>query len=193
MMPNLSGFDVLSQIQALHPDTVVIVITGYATLEHSIEAMKKGAFDFIPKPFSPAQLRLVVAKALTYTRALEDIATEHPRMRVLINHLSDGVLAIDNQKKIVLANPAALKLMGYDGPPPIGRNLAEVVTDSILIGGLEQVLSMPGSEFREIREELNHLDSANGTARPSARDACLSATGWGEPSGQSSSCMTLRR
>ena len=138
------------------------MITGYATLEYSIEAMKKGAFDFIPKPFAPEDLRRVVHKAVEYIRTLQDIATETSRMRVLINHLSDGVLAIDNQKKIVLANPAALKLMGYDGPPAIGRNLAEVVTDSILIGGLEQVLSMPGSEFREIREELNHLDSANG-------------------------------
>jgi PAS domain S-box-containing protein len=162
MMPGLSGLDALVRIRALHPDTVVIVITGYATLEYSIEAMKKGAFDFIPKPFAPEDLRRVVHKAVEYIRTLQDIATETSRMRVLINHLSDGVLAIDNQKKIVLANPAALKLMGYDGPPAIGRHLAEVVTDSILIGGLEQVLSMPGSEFREIREELNHLDSANG-------------------------------
>ena len=53
MMPVLSGFDVLSQVRENHPDTVVIVITGYATIEHSIEAMKKGAFDFIPKPFTP--------------------------------------------------------------------------------------------------------------------------------------------
>ena len=162
MMPGLSGLDALVRIRALHPDTVVIVITGYATLEYSIEAMKKGAFDFIPKPFAPEDLRRMVHKAVEYIRTLQDIATETSRMRVLINHLSDGVLAIDNQKKIVLANPAALKLTGYDGPPAIGRHLADVVTDSILIGGLEQALNMPGSEFREIREELNHLDSANG-------------------------------
>ena len=60
MMPMISGFDVLSKVCDLHPDTVVIVITGYATIEHSVEAMKKGAFDFIPKPFDPEQLRAVV-------------------------------------------------------------------------------------------------------------------------------------
>ena len=53
MMPGMSGLEGLASIRAAHPDTVVIVITGYATLEHSIEAMKKGAFDFIAKPFSP--------------------------------------------------------------------------------------------------------------------------------------------
>jgi len=55
MMPTISGFDVLSEVRNHHPDTVVIVITGYATLEHSIEAMKKGAFDFILKPQSKNQ------------------------------------------------------------------------------------------------------------------------------------------
>ena len=48
MMPGLSGFDVLSHVKTLHPDTSIVVITGYATIENSIEAMKKGAFDFIP-------------------------------------------------------------------------------------------------------------------------------------------------
>ncbi|MBE0583727.1 MAG: response regulator, partial [Desulfofustis sp.] len=74
MMPVLSGFEVLSYVRESHPDTVVIVITGYATLEHSINAMKRGAFDFIPKPFTPDQLRAVVAKAIRYNRALQDIA-----------------------------------------------------------------------------------------------------------------------
>ncbi|MCU0577712.1 MAG: response regulator, partial [Desulfobacterota bacterium] len=75
MMPSISGFDVLAQVKALHPDSTIIVISGYATVEHSIEAMKRGAFDFIPKPFSPEQLRLLVTKAIEYTRALQDIAS----------------------------------------------------------------------------------------------------------------------
>ena len=41
----------------------MIVITGYATVETAIEAMKKGAYDFIPKPFEPDQLRIVVNRA----------------------------------------------------------------------------------------------------------------------------------
>jgi DNA-binding NtrC family response regulator len=111
MMPSLSGFDVLSRVKTLHPDAVIIVISGYATVEYSIEAMKKGAFDFIPKPFMPDQLRLLVTKAIEYTRALKDIANEKSRMRVLIDHLSDGVLAVDAQKRVVLANPAFLKML----------------------------------------------------------------------------------
>jgi len=106
MMPGISGFDVLSHIKALHPDTSIIVITGYATVEHSIEAMKNGAFDFIPKPFSPAQLRVVVSKAIEHAGALKDIANEKSRMRVLINLIANGVMVTDAEKKLVLANQA---------------------------------------------------------------------------------------
>jgi len=108
MMPGLSGMELLTHVKAHHTDTLVIVITGYATLEHAIEAMKKGAFDFIAKPFSPEDLRMVVAKAIDYIRSLQDIANEKSRMRVLINDLAGGVLATDNQKKVALANPASL-------------------------------------------------------------------------------------
>jgi two-component system phosphate regulon sensor histidine kinase PhoR len=48
-MPGLSGFEVLERIHGQHPLMVVIVITGYATVSSAIEAMKKGAFDFLPK------------------------------------------------------------------------------------------------------------------------------------------------
>jgi len=56
-MPGLSGLEVLEQIRAKFPLMVVIVITGYATVSSAVEAMKKGAFDFLPKPFTPEELR----------------------------------------------------------------------------------------------------------------------------------------
>jgi PAS domain S-box-containing protein len=154
MMPNLSGFDVLSQIQALHPDTVVIVITGYATLEHSIEAMKKGAFDFIPKPFSPAQLRLVVAKSLTYTRALEDIANTHSRIRVMVDRLSDGVMCTDNRKQAVLVNPAFLRMIGACETEVTGWGVGTFIQEPLVLEMIDKALAMPTDEFVELSGEL---------------------------------------
>ena len=155
MMPGLSGFDVLAHVKALHPDTVIIVITGYATVEYSIEAMKKGAFDFIPKPFSPDQLRVVVSKAIEYTRTLQDIANEKSRMRVLINHLVSGVITTDNQKRVALANPAFLKMIDYHGGSVIGRPVTEFIKDEKLNLMIDQALSIPGDEFIELSEEMN--------------------------------------
>lgn len=154
MMPGLPGMDVLSRVKGLHPDTVIIVITGYATLEHAIEAMKKGAFDFISKPFSTQELRTVVSKALQYIRTLEDIVNENSRMRVLINHLPGGVMATDARKNVVLANPAFLRMMDYRGEA-IGLPVTEIVRNNDLNQMINRLLSMPEHEFAELTAELD--------------------------------------
>lgn len=154
MMPGISGFDVLTNVKSLHPDTLIIVITGYATIEHSIEAMKKGAFDFLPKPFSPKDLRLVVSKAIEYIRTLQDIVTEKSRMRVMINSLSDGVLITDNQKKVALANPALLKMINCIEKDVIGRLVSEITNESILLQMIDQALEQPSNTFVELTDEI---------------------------------------
>lgn len=154
MMPGISGMDALAQIRATHPDTVVIVITGYATLEHSVEAMKKGAFDFISKPFSPGDLLIVINKAVEHFRTLQDIATEKSRMRVMINRLADGVMTTDNQKRIAQANPAFLKMIGFHGPRPIGESVDAIVPGKELNSMIDRVLDAPVDELIEVSEEV---------------------------------------
>jgi len=73
-MPGLSGMEVLKKIKDSDPEAMVIVITGYATVEFAVEAMKRGAYDFIPKPFTPDSLRVIVKRALDKrTLALENV------------------------------------------------------------------------------------------------------------------------
>ncbi len=154
MMPTISGFDVLSRVRDLHPDTVIIVITGYATIEHSIEAMKNGAFDFIPKPFDPEQLRTVVAKAIKYTHALQDITETRSRLKMVVNRLTDGVMTTDDHKRIVLANPAFLHFIGHHGESVIGHTVGECIADETLTRMIDQALSMPSDTSREITREV---------------------------------------
>lgn len=61
-MPGLSGFEVLERIREADPTVVPIVITGYATVSSAVEAMKRGAYDFLPKPFTPEEFRLIVRR-----------------------------------------------------------------------------------------------------------------------------------
>lgn len=63
-MSNLGGMEVLSRVKAFHPETMVIVITGYASVSSAVEVMKLGAHDYLPKPFTPHELRSVVQQAL---------------------------------------------------------------------------------------------------------------------------------
>ena len=63
-MSSMGGMEVLRRVKDIHPDTMVIVITGYATVSSAVEVMKMGAFDYLPKPFTPDELRAVVRNAL---------------------------------------------------------------------------------------------------------------------------------
>ncbi len=74
-MPGISGFEVLEKIHAYDPTIVTIVITGFATVDSAVDAMKKGSYDFLPKPFTPDQLRLITQRGLERRKfALETIA-----------------------------------------------------------------------------------------------------------------------
>jgi PAS domain S-box-containing protein len=161
MMPTISGFDVLSEVRSHHPDTVVIVITGYATLEHSIEAMKKGAFDFIPKPFTPDQLRAVVDKSLRYTSALQDIADSKSRLGVMVNSLTDGVMTTDARKLIVQVNPAFLHMIGYHGEEVLGRHVNDIIHDENLLKSIDLALSMAPDMFAEITNDMELVDNSD--------------------------------
>ncbi len=73
-MPGLGGMDVLNEIKGDDPEAIVIVITGYSTIESAVEAMKNGAYDFVPKPFNPDSLRMIARRALEKKKlALENI------------------------------------------------------------------------------------------------------------------------
>jgi two-component system sensor histidine kinase/response regulator len=63
-MPGLGGMEVLKALRAEKPDLTVIVFTGYANVETAREALKNGAFDYIPKPFTPDEIKDVVRNAL---------------------------------------------------------------------------------------------------------------------------------
>ena len=63
-MPGMSGFEVLGAVKTLQPDVPVIMITGFATVETAVEAMKAGAVDYIVKPFTPDQILEKVQRAL---------------------------------------------------------------------------------------------------------------------------------
>lgn len=63
-MPRLGGMDVLKTLRKEQPDVTVIIFTGFATVETTREALKMGAFDYIPKPFTPEELLSVVDNAI---------------------------------------------------------------------------------------------------------------------------------
>ena len=145
-MPGMDGMEILARIRERSTEIQVIVITGYATVETAIEAMKQGAYDFIPKPFEPDQLRIVVnrawekihfiqnAKKLEQerNRTLSDLDTEKSRIRTIIESFPSGVVVTDPKGRVMLMNPAFKQLLGIDSSLKTGNPLKDYLPDEDL-------------------------------------------------------------
>jgi DNA-binding NtrC family response regulator len=68
----LSGLDVLEEAKKLRPDVPVLIVTGYGTVKSAVEAMRKGAYDYIAKPVDHDELKIVIARALELRRLAQD-------------------------------------------------------------------------------------------------------------------------
>jgi DNA-binding NtrC family response regulator len=76
-MIDVGGMEVLQTVKQKYPQTVVVVITGYATIASAVETMKSGAFDFLPKPFTPNELLAVLERALDKRKLILMTAEEY--------------------------------------------------------------------------------------------------------------------
>jgi len=145
-MPGMDGMEVLKRIMEMERGILVIVITGFATVETAIEAMKRGAYDFIPKPYEPDQLRIVVNRArekiqlqqetekleTERKRTLADLHTSQSRVHTIIESLPNGVLVTDTSGKVVLLNPAFRQHLGIAKNLEPGEGLASYIRDENL-------------------------------------------------------------
>lgn len=79
-MPRMGGLDLLAAIQDSHPETAVVVVTGHATVENTVEALRLGAFDFIEKPFASTQIEGVVERFRRMKTGLRAEGEDGPKL-----------------------------------------------------------------------------------------------------------------
>ncbi len=72
-MPGMDGFELVSEIRVLYPDMPVIIVTGVGGVDEAVKAIKKGASDFVIKPFQPLEFRVKVEKSLEYYRLRKEV------------------------------------------------------------------------------------------------------------------------
>ena len=86
-MPGMDGIETLKKIKEIRPDTLSIIMTGYPTLESSIEALRCGAYDYVIKPFKLNELKNSVEKALHEYKLKADIGKLKNRVKTLEEEL----------------------------------------------------------------------------------------------------------
>jgi two-component system sensor histidine kinase/response regulator len=154
-MPGISGIDVIEKIRDIDSTIVVIVITGFATVSSAVEAMKNGAYDFLPKPFTPDEFRLITQRGLDKRRLiLETIQLRREKellreqFAAIVSHELKAPLGAVQQNLFVLAGELASQLTD-DQKIRFGRmqtNINDLIT---LILTWLRVLSVDVMKIRE--------------------------------------------
>jgi len=117
-LPDINGMEILKTLRIKQPDAYVIMMTGFATVQNAVEALKLGAYDYIAKPFSSDELILAVKKALENKHLKEDnlslrkqlyqrydfnqIVGEHPRIQAVFDAIkrvapTDSTVLLDGE------------------------------------------------------------------------------------------------
>lgn len=109
-MPNMDGIALLDRIKEHDPTILVLMITGYASIESAVESIKKGAQEYIPKPFSPDQIRFLVERAFERRR----LADENLYLRGELRQLHGGEVIIGQNQAIRQVFDLALRVAETD-------------------------------------------------------------------------------
>ncbi len=145
-LPDIHGMEVLRTICREYPHIVVIIITGFGSVQTAAEAMRNGAYDLLPKPFEPDQLRIAINRAqekmflerkakklqIEKNRTLADLSLEKSRIHTIINALPIGVMVTDTNGLVVLLNPTFIQYMDLAPNCAPGRELAHYIHDNAL-------------------------------------------------------------
>ena len=167
MMPRMSGLELMREVSARDPDVLPVIITAHATIDTAVEGTRRGAYTYIPKPFTADELLLAVKNGLERRalalearrlraereRRMLELASERSRSTTIITAMPDGVLVINADRLVVLRNAAAARIMPEcaqrEPPFPMDALASSDVREIVSI-----VLDAPGGFMilsREIR------------------------------------------
>ena len=105
MMPRMNGIEVLQRIKEKHPDTEVILLSGYCSTQDAVEGIKSGAFDYLTKPLDRDRLVAKIEQAHERIRREEKRRRElETKYQALLQSVTDYVIAINNKYQILMAN-----------------------------------------------------------------------------------------
>ena len=158
-LPGLNGIEVLKRLKAIQPDLLVIVATGYASVESAIEAIKLGAYDYIKKPFKADAIKLITKlalEALTLKQTVEQLKANQPKLYDVgtiigssekINHVKHQIqefAKVDTETVLILGESGSGKELIAQSlhtlSPRVDSNFVEINCASIPANLLESEL-----------------------------------------------------
>jgi len=191
MMPQMGGMEFLQEIRKVDEKIIPIVITGYATIENAVDAVKMGAYDYLAKPFTPDEFRAKVDRAIEKRRLLLETeklrqerdknrlehSIEKTRTHTIINCMNEGVIATNKSGHILLINPAAVKMLRIKHVNIIGKKVHGLLSNPALENKISDALTKVTSkeilERFEITTAENRVIQSNITPVMNEENECI--------------------
>jgi PAS domain S-box-containing protein len=129
-LPDASGVDLIRPLRAASPDGEIVLVTGFATVDTAIAALRAGAFAFILKSFRPEELISTVEQALEKIALKREREEYERRYRALVDAADVLIVGLDLAGKIGLFNPRLAALTGIDADAAIGKSFSGFVDEA---------------------------------------------------------------
>jgi len=124
-MPEMDGLQVLSQVKEFNPETAVIVMTAYGTIEDAVTAMKQGAYDFLTKPFDSDRLSVLIERALENRRLLaeNELLREELAHRMGYNQIIGSAESMKVTERLIKKVAGSDTTVLFEGESGTGKEL----------------------------------------------------------------------
>ncbi len=134
MLPDMSGIQLIEQVKKKNPDTFVIMMTGNASVESAVEALRKGAYDYLRKPFDFAELLNTIQNALSQ-KQLEienrkihrQLAVSQRHYRYLVDNSPDIIYTLDHNGHFTYINNSVEHMTGLKSQDVIGSHYSRII------------------------------------------------------------------
>ena len=161
MMPGANGLEVLTESRKIDPDSLVVLITGFASLETAVQAIREGAYDYITKPFKLEEIKIIVNNArekirliLENRKLIEDLHNAYEQLKMMKKLLEiDNVKTIkknDEDNRPVIAG----SMLPYYYSSTVKSGKSSILDDLERISHLKERGLLTGKEFELCKSKL---------------------------------------
>ncbi len=139
VIPDMDGHQLMEYINRHFPDTMIVIITGNASLDSAVSALKKGAYDYLRKPFEYEELLATVQNALNQKKLKKEkefingkLEISEDRYQYLVENSPDIIYTLDDEGNFTFVSNAVERILGFKSGQLIGKNYTTVIYDEDL-------------------------------------------------------------
>ncbi len=140
-LPDLYGIDMAEETIRRFPDTAVIILTGNATVDNTVAALRQGVYDFLRKPCPPDSILRTLRRGIQHKQLQKEVRKSKKQFQQLSQCTWEGI-AVYDEERLLLTNNQLCEMFGYSEDELLGRSIFEVLLDK---SSIEQ--SHPDSEL----------------------------------------------